>query len=280
MRKHIRGEIMEADIWKFLSKYDRQIIFSIVLILSFIPAFRPLMLPLPQYELTNKAFNYIESLKPGDLVLVSFDFTPGVWVELGTAMKAVMQHLFIKKLKIVIIAFDINGPTLAEKVINEINLMGAEYGVDYVILGYIPGMETGMASFVANPRMIERDYYGNPTAEMEIMKKVKSISDFKLYIFACYTWIDPWMRQFSGKVSKIIGILSSDAIPQVMPYISSGQLYTAVRGMRGAAEYEQLLGMPGEATSYMDAVSLTLTFGVILIFFANSQYLRKKREGI
>jgi len=264
---------------EILSKYDRQIIFLVVLILTFMPAFYPIGLPLPQYFLTNKVYDAINSLKPGDLVLISFDFAPGVWVELGIAMKDIMQHLFIKRARVVIIAFDPNGPALAHRVLNEIDLKGAVYGKDYVVLGYIPGLEAGMAAFVSNPKMFTVDYYGNPTADMPIMNAFNTIGDFKMYIFACYTWVDPWMRQFSGKIDIIIGVLSADIVPQVMPYINTGQLYSLIRGSRGAAEYEQLLGIKGEATAFMDAASLTVSLGVILTIVANYGYLKKKLGG-
>jgi len=263
----------------FLSKYDRQIIFLVVLFLTFLPAFAPIGIPLPQFYLTNKTYDAIESLKPGDLVLISLDFTPGEWVELGIAMRDIMQHLFIKRAKIVIIAFDPNGPALAHRILGEIDLKGAIYGTDYVVLGYIPGFETGMAAFVSNPKMFEIDYYGNPTIDMPIMRAFNSIGDFKLYIFACYTWVDPWMRQFSGKVERIIGVLSSDIVPQVMPYIDTGQLYSLIRGSRGAAEYEHLMGIKGEATAFMDAASLTVSLGVVLTIVANYGYLKKKLRG-
>lgn len=277
MKELIRGENMS---WSaLLLKYDRQIIFLVVLFLTFLPAFAPIGIPLPQFYLTNKTYYAIEALKPGDLVLISFDFAPGVWVELGIAMKNIMQHLFIKRAKMVIIAFDPNGPALAHRVLSEIDLKGAVYGTDYVVLGYIPGLEAGMAAFVSNPKMFERDYYGNPTAPMPIMKAFNTISDFKMYIFACLTWVDPWMRQFHGRIGTIIGVLSSDIVPQVMPYIHAGQLYSLIRGSRGAAEYEQLMGIKGEATAFMDAASLTITLGIILTIIANYGYLKKKLGG-
>jgi hypothetical protein len=262
-----------------LSKYDRQIIFLVVLVLTFLPAFYPIGLPLPQYFLTNKVYNAINSLNPGDLVLISFDFSPGEWVELGIAMKDIMQHLFIKHARLVIIAFSPNGPALANKVLSEIDLKGAVYGKDYVVLGYIPGDEAGMAAFVSNPKMFTVDYYGNPIANMPIMNAFNTISDFKMYIFACYTWVDPWLRQFSGKVGMIIGVLSADIVPQVMPYINSGQMYSLIRGSRGAAEYEQLMGIKGEATAFMDAASLTVSLGVVLTIVANYGYLKKRLGG-
>jgi len=261
-----------------LKRNDRQLIFLVVLVLSIFPAFQPLGIPLPTYDLTTRAYQAIETLKSGELVLVSFDFGPAVWVEMGPPMKAMLQHLFIKRVRMVIVSFEETGagPPMAERALREIDLRGAKYGVDYVNLGFIPGLETGMAAFVENPRRYTHDFYGTPVERFEIMKDIKSIKDFKLYIFACYTWVDPWMRQFHGRVPQIIGVLSADAIPLVMPWIEAKQLYTAVRGMRGGAEYEALIKRPSEATSYMDAASLTLTFGLLLVFVANYSYLRKR----
>jgi len=263
-----------------LKRNDRQIIFLIVLVLSILPAFYKLNIPLPSFALTTKAYQAVDALKPGDLVLLSFDFNPSQWVELGPPMKGILTHLFTKGARIVIVSFEETGagPPMAERALNEVDKGQAKYGVQYVNLGFIPGLETGMAAFVANPLRYTNDLYGTPIQQLEIMNDVKSIQDFKMYVFACYTYVDPWMRQFYGKVPIIIGVLSSDAIPQVMPWIASKQLYTAVRGMRGGAEYEALIKQPGEATSYMDAASLTLTFGLVIIVVANYQYLRLKKE--
>jgi len=170
--------------------------------------------------LTIKAYRCIDELEPGDLVLVSPDFVPGMWVEVGPAMNAIMQHLFMKKVKIIIVSFYSDGPVLAEKIISEIDVGDARYGVDYVNLGYIPGLETAMAAFVENPRVIEYDYYGTPIGELEIMEEVDSIDDFKLYVFACVTWPDPWVRQFAGKIPRIINIISPAGISLVMPSAS------------------------------------------------------------
>jgi len=262
-----------------LGRNYRQVIWIGVLILCFLPAFVPLGVPISIDKLTIKAYKCIEELEPGDLVLVSPDFTPGMWVEVGPAMNAIMQHLFMKKVRIIIVSFYIDGPVLAEKILREIDIGDAKYGVDYVNLGYLPGMETAMAAFVENPRRIEYDYYGTPVEELEIMKDVKSIEDFKLYIFACVTWPDPWIRQFSGKVPKIITVISPAAISLVMPYVSGGQLYSMLPGTKGGAEYETLMKRPGVATSIMDATSLCLTFVMLLVIVGNVSYWRKRLRG-
>ncbi len=259
-----------------LSRSYRQVIFALVLLFCFLPALRPLGIPISIDKLTVKAYETIEGLSPGDLVLVSADYTPGMWVEVGPAVNAMVQHLFLKGARIVFVSFYPDGPALTEKVLSEIDTRGARYGVDYVNLGYLPGLETAMAAYVENPRQIAYDYYGTPIERLEIMEGVRSISDFKVYIFACVTWPDPWVRQFYGKVPKIINIISPAGISLVMPYVSAGQLDSMLPGTKGGAEYEALMGRGGIATSIMDATTLILTFVILLIVAANMSYLRER----
>jgi len=265
------SELMES-----LSRNYRQVLFFIVLVLCFLPAFIPLGVPLSIDKLTIKAHTLVEELEPGDLVLVGPDFTPGMWVEVGPGINAIVQHLFLRGVRIVFVSFYVDGPVLGEKILKDIDIGDAMYGVDYVNLGYLPGLETAMAAFVEDPRQIAYDYYGKPIEELEIMDDVRSIGDFKLYIFACVTWPDPWIRQFYGKVPEIITVISPAAISLVMPYVSAGQLYSMLPGTKGGAEYETLLKRTGIATSIMDATTLCLTFVMLLIVVANYSYLRER----
>lgn len=267
--------MIEMSLKESLRRNERPIIILIVLVLSIFPFFKPLNLPLPTYEYTTRAYRKVDELKPGDLVLVSYDFDPGSWVEIGNALNAVLQHLFQKDVRIVLVSFVQSGPPLEEKAIREINIGDAKYGEDYVILGFIPGFETGMAAYASNPRTLKQDYYGTPIEEIPIMKDVQSITDFELYVFGCITWIDPWMRQFSGKL-PIILCIDAAGMPLIIPWIGSGQLYSALRGARGAAEYCALLGTVGPATMYMDAGSLTGIFALLLVIIGNIIFLRER----
>ena len=49
--------------------------------------------------------------------------------------------------------------------------------------------------------------------------------------------------------------------------------------MKGAAEYEQLIGKPGTASVGMDAQSLTHLLIVIFVIVGNIQYFLSKRKG-
>ena len=59
-----------------LLRLDRRWIFLFVLLSVAIPIVVPLGLPVTTTDSTRKAFNFIEAMKPGDTVLISFDYGP------------------------------------------------------------------------------------------------------------------------------------------------------------------------------------------------------------
>lgn len=265
--------------WKFLSDNYRQVIFIVVLIGCFLPAFRPFGFPISASAQTKKTYDFLQGLNKGDLVLVDIDYGPNAWAEIGPGVNAVVQHLFLKELKIVFISFVVDGPAMTEKLLSEIDTRGAKYGVDYVILGYIPGDEVGMGSFAQNPLVITKDYYGNNLNQYDIWKGVKTIADFKVFIPCHITGPEAWIRQFSGKL-PIVMIISPAALSLVQPWVNSGQLYSMIPGTKGGAEYELLLGKLGIASSIMDATTLTLTLTMVLIIIGNIVYRQEKPGSV
>ena len=67
--------------------------------------------------------------------------------------------------------------------------------------------------------------------------------------------------------------------PNFYPYLDAGQLVGLMGGMKGAAEYEILLGVSGLATSGMDAQSAAHVVIIFFIVFGNVVYfmLRKRK---
>jgi hypothetical protein len=63
------------------------------------------------------------------------------------------------------------------------------------------------------------------------------------------------------------------------PYIQSGQLVGLLAGMKGAAEYEQMVRRPGLGISGMVAQSSVHVMVVIFIIFANIVYFLEKRRA-
>ena len=67
--------------------------------------------------------------------------------------------------------------------------------------------------------------------------------------------------------------------PNFYPYVQSGQLVGLLGGLKGAAEYETLIGAPGDATSGMDAQSIVHALIVVFILLGNLVLLPLEAQG-
>ncbi|MGB4748831.1 MAG: hypothetical protein WBH67_05180 [Bacillota bacterium] len=61
--------------------------------------------------------------------------------------------------------------------------------------------------------------------------------------------------------------------------LRSRQIKGLLAGLGGAAQYEKLLGRPGDATSLMDAQGLGHAMIIVLIVLGNISYILKKKNG-
>lgn len=73
---------------------------------------------------------------------------------------------------------------------------------------------------------------------------------------------------------------TSIQVTEVLPYVENGQISGILAGMPGAAEYEALVNIPGEATGMMAAQSIAHIIIVLFIIFGNiAYYLQRKESG-
>ncbi|MBS7635545.1 hypothetical protein KEJ34_08740 [Candidatus Bathyarchaeota archaeon] len=70
-----------------------KIIYLILGILIAVPYIRPVGIPLPIKKMTLDFYNTLESLPEGSVVVLCLEQGMGMWVELGPASIAIMQHL-------------------------------------------------------------------------------------------------------------------------------------------------------------------------------------------
>ena len=86
--------------------------------------------------------------------------------------------------------------------------------------------------------------------------------------------------QFGLKVGAACTAVSA---PEMYSFLDSGQLLGLMGGLKGAAEYEQLLGINGDARKGMDAQSVVHMVIVLFILLSNGIYFydeyKKKMQG-
>jgi hypothetical protein len=226
------------------------------------------------------AFDTVEKLPQGSLVAMSSILVGGNWPDLGPPEVAFVQHLFKKKMKIVFIGEVDETPTITETtLLPRINKYGAQYGVDYVNLGYIAGVaDVAEAAFATSLRkVISVDFVTKkPLDDLPIMKGVNTLADFKLVIHIGMAE-DPVRQYYTPfKIPLLVGTYGMMG-PHYIPYIDTGQLSGMIVGLRGAAEYEYLVGFVGEGLQGADALSMTHLLVAIFVVLGNVYYLYQTR---
>jgi hypothetical protein len=246
-----------------LLRVDRRWIFLFVALSVTVPILVPLGLPISTTPPTQAAFDFIETLKPGDVVWLSFDYGPSSAPENDPMAEGFMRHCLSKDLKVIVCAlYPLGGLGLAN---NSVARVAAEfpnktYGVDYVNLGYKDGAEAVMRRLGdnigdafptdVNGRAIGEFPIFNPGAAVKVDgvpvgrgRGVRSIRDVKVVFTAATGLIgEYWITLVNAQSGTpiIIGPTAVSA-PKYYAFISSGQLAGMLGGMKGAAEYEQLL---------------------------------------
>ena len=281
----------------FLLGLDRRWIYLFVLVSLITPIVVPIGLPVTTTESTRKAFEFVEALKPGDVVWISFDYGPSSAPENDPMAEAFMRQCFLKKVKVIVCAlYPLGGLGLANSAVARVvaEVPGLTYGVDYVNLGYKDGAAAVMRRLGDNiGEAFPTDVSGKPIGQFPIMNGIHDIHQVAA-VFTVPTgiigeyWITLVHQQFGTPV--IIGPTAVSA-PKYYAYLNAGQLVGMLSGMKGAAEYEKLLQAKYPqldryyhdtkyftATKGMDGQTVLHTVILLFIFLGNVAYLRTRRR--
>ncbi|MEO0185257.1 MAG: hypothetical protein ABIL22_03815 [candidate division WOR-3 bacterium] len=273
-----------------LSKMPRQIIYVIMALAIIIPLIVPIGMPINVMPQTKKLYDAIESL-PQDAkpVLISCDFDPQSMPELYPMLEALLNHLFAKNVKVLVMAMWPQGAGMADLALTTIpKIYDKEYGKDYVFLGYKAGAAAvvlGIGDRLNN--VFPADYYNTPLDSLPLTAGITNYTDISLVISLSAgdpgyrTWLFYGQSKFNFKLGTGVTAVSA---ADTYPYLGSGQLVGVFAGMKGAAEYETALYKSGyklpkrDATKAMDAQSLGHFFIMLFIIVGNIGFLLLRRS--
>jgi hypothetical protein len=270
-----------------LEYVDRRWLFLMMAAAIVVPLLVPVPLPIQVTGMVRDLYQSIEDLPEGSVVLVSVDYDPTGRPELEPFHVALFHQLARKDLRMVIVSLWPAAPPITEAVIQQVGLetdYGMEYGVDYVHLGFKEGRQIVMESMGRSLRQtFPVDRNRTPVAEIPLMQEVDKYDDFAMLINISAG--SPGVKEYVQVVQSQYGIAMTGACtavsgPDYVPYYDSGQMLGLAAGMKGAAEYEQLVGRPGTATSGMVAQSASHLLLVAFIVFGNvTFFLARRRRG-
>ncbi len=267
-------------------KIDRRIIFLVIGLCTLVPLLYPVGLPIKVSPEVRGVYDYIENLPPGSVFLLSMDFDPASKPELYPQSIAILRHAFRKNLRVIVMTLWVTGIGLADQVVSQVaQETGKVNGRDYVFLGWSPGagsviINMGQDLYTTFPF----DYYGKPTKGLPVLEGVQNLRDvnYAVSLAAGNPGVEAWYVFGKDKYKFELGGGCTGVIaPGLYPLLRSGQINGLIGGLRGAAEYESLIGQKGRAIAGMDAQSATHFAIIILVVLCNIFYvaLRRKQKG-
>ena len=269
-----------------IANIDRRIIYLLLIAVISLALLRPIGLAIKVSPETMKVYNAIDQIPPGSVVWMGFDFDAGAIPELMPAAKMIVRHAFERDLRMVVGGMWQMSGDVATQAFDAVakDFPDKQYGVDWVNIGYRPGNAVWLDQMVQNAWTASagQDAYGTKFEDLPLMAEFKSMKDAAFIMeFSTGT---PGGPEYIKTVSGPFGIPMGQAcisveVPTTMPYISSGQLVGGVLGMKGAAEYETLMEMPGSATAGMDAQSFAHALIIGFIFLGNVGYVIERRKS-
>jgi hypothetical protein len=221
---------------------ERWLVAIVLLIAVMGPLLAPLMMKqvpqLTQPVATSGALqlhDVVDGLAASDDVLVAFDYGPPEADELNVVARPVLKHMIDRGAKISIVSTRPDGPLVASALMSEI----AESPDQYTLLSYRPGAATAVSQFLT---ATDRP----PTLLLVLTSRAAPLR----------RWVEQARAHYGDQLPVIVA--GSAAIePAASPFLdaSAGQLSGSIHGLKGAASYEALRDVPGDAAQRLDALA-------------------------
>lgn len=278
--------------WQTLYAIDRRVLYLILIVLASWQILSPIVVPNVPLPMSEAMFNYVESLKEGDRILIQSDWTTSTEGESKGQFKALVRQLMRKKVKFVITSIDPFAPGIARRFIEEVNKEEppetGRYveGQDWVLAGYFPNAENHVVGMVSNIRreLAPKQVLGSP-----VMQGINDLSDMKAVILVtASSSITVWYERMRNKAP--LGLMCTAVMAgENIPYYASGQLFGMVIGAKGAFDYEDLLAKKYEGPQYvnyqsgnryMSPLFFALLLLIVSVIIGNWAMFALRRRGV
>ncbi len=269
-------------IWNRMMSIDRRILYLILLVNIVVTLIWTVKTPPEVTPAVRSFYETIEALQPGDMVMVSSTWSAGTIAENQPQFEAVLRHLMRKRLRFTIVSFT---PPAREISLRLARRLTQEYnyveGRDWAHFGYMPDIIIaikGMGEDVA--RTIRQDVRRVPIQQLEVMKGIKSLKDYKLVIdITPSDTLGAWISYRPSNLN-IIYCPTSVMAAEAYTFLDSKQILGMITGAKGAHEYEHLLNMVGLGTRFVNAIQFSHVLIILFIFLGNlAMFMQRRISG-
>ncbi len=286
------------DRFEVLLGIDRRFIFIVMGLVIAVPILKPFGLKMDVTRPTRLLFDEVERIDPAtQCLMVATDYLPQTEPELQPMLVGLLRHAFGRKIPVLVLSFYVEATGLAvqgiDQVVEEFNARATSnadsviYGRDLVYLGWTPPPIVpilGMGSSITN--VYREDWYGNRTEDLPVMQRIHTYDEVGVVVSLSSISTPVWFIQLAQTRFgvKVGGGVTAVSVADFYPYLETGQLCGMLGGMKGAAEYEELVEsevvVPGrrKATEGMSSQSAAHVAIMVFVVLGNLGYFLTRRK--
>jgi len=282
---------------EILTNIDRRIIYLILLIVVILPLIFPSVEKVRVMPPVEKLYYAIDTIPAEKAVIVDFDYEPQTAPELDPMGFAILRHVFKRRIKLLVLSLYVQPLGLAQNALTQVteefnsiaktNADSIIYGRDYVFLGWVPPPIIpilGMGESITNVYTV--DYYGNQTDTLSLMEEITNYNDVGLLVSLSGSDIPKyWIAYAQSRFGLPVGAgITAVSASEFYPYLQSGQFSGMLVGMKGGAEYEEMVerNLKIKARRKASEALLSLTYAhlvmILFIVIGNIGYFAKRRS--
>jgi hypothetical protein len=262
---------------------DRRISYFLLLALLAWPTLAPWGLPLNVGPEARDFHAAVDAVPAGGRIVLSVEHRADFGPELNPMTAAVFARAMERNVRVIVWAGVDEGAMIAQGICEPIaKQLGKQYGVDWINLGYKPISDVLLQTMVDDfwSAVAHTEIGGRHLREFPIMAEFRSIGQADLLVVI--VGVVPGPQRYVAMVTVPTGIpmvtgVTGVEIAAQMPFYRGGQYEGILGGLRGAAEYEYLVGRPGRAIAGMDSQSAAHMLIFVLIILGNLGYIVSMR---
>jgi len=288
--------------WDRLQRMDRRWIYAVIWLVVMVPLIFPFRIKPEAMPPVSRLFSHIDTMPEEKALVISIDYTPDTQAELHPMTIALLRHAFVTGRRVGMLATQVYGLGLGEEALRQVAAEFNEHatthedsvinGEDYVFWGWSTPFLTvmlGMGERITN--VFPVDYYGVATESLPITSRIKNYNDVGIIMSVAgsstpISWVAYAQTQFGVRIGCGTTAVSA---ADYYTYLNSGQFTGMLAGMRGAAEYEQLLEdklaatgsgltLRRKATEAMSSQTVAHMAIIVFIIFGNIGYFVTRRR--
>lgn len=273
----------EKTIWTKLLSIDRRVLYWLLAFLILIPLLHPLGFPIPVTDITKNFYNAVEAIPANSVVVLDVSVGAIAWAELGPGVVATTRLLIERNLRVIMwSATAPDSPLIAQLyILKYFKDAGKVYGQDYVLIGYVPGGLTALATLAKDVQYARKDFYGTDLSTIPIFANVKTAKDIAAVVLleaggeGSY-YVQQWVAPYH---TVLLDVCTGALISERLIAYNAGQIKGLIGGSRGGAELELITGLLGKGVALADALSVTHMYLLLLIILGNVAFFVTRSQS-